>query len=77
MGKEEQNQSSLMFTVLTKIVNLIVFPGRKISYAMTYAISATEEFTNISAANAAEYSMIKQILSLMIFAKMNQLFCYL
>lgn len=37
--------------------------------------SVRKEFANISAVNAAEYSMIEQILSLIIFAKMNQLFC--
>jgi len=70
---EEQNRNSLMFIVLITIVNCMVFPERAISLAMEHIKSATKEFTNISAANAAEYLMIEQILSLIIFVKTNLL----
>ena len=59
MENEDQNQNSLMFTVLIKIVNFMVFPKRAISLATEHIKSATKEFINISAANAAEYLMIE------------------
>lgn len=60
-----------MFAVLIKIVNFIISLDRKTSQAMAHIKSRIGEFENISATNVAECSMIEQILSLIIFAKMN------